>query len=90
MRIVKKVIGGLSGLALIAEVVLAFFIKKIDEDGSALVDGFGRELVKSPPWEDFISVWGFDEYWAGLGWFAVDSVIIAILALLLHWSSGDS
>lgn len=59
-------------LALLAATFMAYFIFSVDPDTHQVYDGLGRQLEEAPQWAR--KLLGAEEYWAGLGWRAIDTV----------------
>ncbi len=81
MALIRKII---CSILLIVDVaaflylaVMSKYIVQVDAGTGIVRDGFGRVLERAP-----IIFWYVFDEWAGLQWFAVDSVVAIVLILL--------
>ena len=70
-KLFLKILLAIDVLAFILYAVCALFLVKYDTVSGITTDGFGRVLTKAPL---IFQSQGLMEEWAGLGWFAVDTI----------------
>lgn len=75
-RLCLKILFVLDVAAIAIGSVLSMFLTKYDSVTGIVTDGFGRVLIKTP-W--FLRRYVQAEMWAGIGWFAVDTVCFWVL-----------
>ena len=76
-----KILLAIDVLAVIIYQVCALFLVRYDAGSGVTTDGFGRVLTKAP----FIfQSLGLMEEWAGLGWFAVDTICSIVLLTVAY------
>ena len=80
-----KILLAIDVLAIIIYQVCALFLVRYDTVSGVVTDGFGRVLTKAPL---LFQSQGLMEKWAGLGWFAVDTIcsfaLLIVAYLLFH------
>ena len=89
-KFLLKTLLAIDVLAIIIYQVCALFLVKYDTVSGVTTDGFGRVLVPAPAL--FSSPYLSIEEWAGLGWFAVDTIcsfVLLIVAYLLFSEITD-
>jgi hypothetical protein len=70
------------GLATFAVTFLAYFIIKVDPRDGTVYDGLNRQMTEAPQWAR--KLLGTSDYWAGLQWRVVDTLIFFGL-LFVAW-----
>ena len=88
-KFLLKILLAIDVLAIIIYQVCALFLVKYDTVSGVTTDGFGRVLTKAPL---IFQSQGLMEEWAGLGWFAIDTIcsfVLLIVAYLLFSEITD-
>lgn len=75
-KLLLKILLAIDVLTIIIYEVCATFLVKYNTVSGVTTDGFGRVLTKAPL---IFQSQGLMEKWAGLGWFAVDTICVLVL-----------
>ena len=75
-KLLLKILLAIDVLAIIIYEVCSWFLVRYNTVTGVTTDGFGRVLTKAPL---IFQSQGLMEEWAGLGWFAVDTISSLVL-----------
>jgi hypothetical protein len=71
LKLLSKVSAAAIAISVFIAGFMALFIRSVDTVSRTVYDGLGRQLSEPPMWAKIIFS---ANSWAGLGWFALDSI----------------
>jgi hypothetical protein len=72
LKLFSKVAAAAIAVSVFIAAFMALFIRNLDTATRTVYDGLGRQLSEPPMWAKM--VFTSESSWAGLGWYALDSI----------------